>query len=117
MTGVSAVQYFSVPIFEQIGISTSDTLKYQAINSVLALIAQGFCMAFIDKFGRRPTLITGMLVNCVMFLVAAILISKFGTGSGEGLPLFPSSLYLLLLERRGGKRSGHCAPFFCDLIY
>ena len=76
MTGVSAIQYFSVPIFEQIGISTSDTLKYQAINSVLALIAQAFCMAFIDKFGRRPTFITGMLVNCIMFLIAAILISK-----------------------------------------
>ena len=76
MTGVSAIQYFSVPIFEQIGISTSDTLKYQAINSVLALIAQALCMLLIDRIGRRPTLIVGMLVNCIMFLVAAILISK-----------------------------------------
>ena len=32
MTGVSAIQYYSVDIFKQIGISGNDTLKYQAIR-------------------------------------------------------------------------------------
>ncbi|KAK7756032.1 hypothetical protein SLS62_001975 [Diatrype stigma] len=84
MTGVSAIQYFSVSIFEQIGISAEDTLKYQAINAILALIAQAFCMAFIDKFGRRPTLIIGNLVNCVMFLIATVLLAKFPPDTGSG---------------------------------
>ncbi len=78
MTGVSAIQYFSVSIFAQIGISTENTLKYQAINSVLALVAQALCMALIDKFGRRPTLIIGNLVNSLMFLIATILIGERG---------------------------------------
>ncbi|KAH7026420.1 general substrate transporter [Microdochium trichocladiopsis] len=77
MTGVSAIQYFSPTIFKQIGINTDDTLKYQAISSVLALIAQATCMATIDKFGRRWVVINGMLFNGLMFLIATILLAKF----------------------------------------
>lgn len=76
MTGVSAVQYFSVTIFAQIGISANEALKYQAINNILALIAQVLCMFLIDKFGRRPTIIAGNLVNCVMFVIVTILIGE-----------------------------------------
>ncbi|KAI1462783.1 general substrate transporter [Annulohypoxylon moriforme] len=84
MTGVSAIQYFSVSIFAQIGISADDALKYQAINSILALIAQAFCMLLIDKFGRRPTIIAGNLVNCVMFIIATILLAKFPPVTNSG---------------------------------
>ncbi|KAI0811491.1 MFS sugar transporter-like protein [Xylaria sp. FL0064] len=84
LTGVSAIQYFSVPIFAQIGISAENALKYQAINSVLALIAQFACMLTIDKFGRRPVLITGNLVNCLTFIVVAVLLALFPPESGSG---------------------------------
>ena len=76
MTGVSSIQYYSPTIFAQIGISTNDTLKYQAINSVFALIAEALCMAFIDRVGRRWTLIVGNLVNCLTFIIATILLAK-----------------------------------------
>lgn len=39
MTGVSAIQYYSVSLYAQIGIAGDTTLKYQAISSVIALIA------------------------------------------------------------------------------
>lgn len=84
MTGVSAVQYFSVTIFAQIGISANEALKYQAINNILALIAQVLCMFLIDKFGRRPTIIAGNLVNCVMFVIVTILIAMFPPASNSG---------------------------------
>lgn len=84
MTGVSAIQYFSVPIFAQIGIEGDDALKYQAINSILALIAQAACMLTIDRFGRRPVLILGNLVNCVMWIVVAVLLALFPPGSASG---------------------------------
>lgn len=77
MTGVSAIQYFSVNIFKQIGISQENALKYQAINSILALIAQMACLLTIDKFGRRWTLITGNFVNCIMFMIATILLGSY----------------------------------------
>ncbi|KAI0399818.1 MFS sugar transporter-like protein [Xylaria palmicola] len=84
LTGVSAIQYFSVPIFAQIGISAENALKYQAINSVLALVAQFCCMLTIDKFGRRPVLISGNLVNCLTFVVVAVLLALFPPNTNSG---------------------------------
>lgn len=77
MTGVSAIQYFSVTIYAEIGISSQNSLKYQGINSIIALIAQALCIAFIDRFGRRWTLIFGNLGNMVTFIVATALLGKF----------------------------------------
>lgn len=83
MTGVSAIQYYSVTIYGQVGISGQETLKYQAINSILALIAQASCVLFIDKVGRRWSLIGGNLINSLMFMIATILIAQYGTTSGS----------------------------------
>lgn len=47
MTGVSFIQYYAPAIFKQIGISTSTTLLLQAINSIIALIAQFCCIMLI----------------------------------------------------------------------
>lgn len=77
MTGVSAIQYYSVSIYGQIGINAQDSLKYQAINNIIALIAQALCMAFIDRFGRRWPLIYGNLGNCVTFIIATALLAQF----------------------------------------
>lgn len=82
MTGVSAIQYFSVNIYGQVGISGQDTLKYQAINNILALLAQASCVVFIDRFGRRWPLICGNLVNSLMFLIATVLIAMFPPSAG-----------------------------------
>ncbi|KAE8152292.1 general substrate transporter [Aspergillus avenaceus] len=77
MTGVSAIQYYSVDIYKQIGIAGDETLRYQAINSIIALVAQFLCMMFIDRFGRRPSLIFGNLGNCLTFIIATILLARF----------------------------------------
>jgi hypothetical protein len=65
MTGVSAIQYYSPTIYKQIGIGTSQTLKYQAINNIIALVGEACCVLFIDKLGRRRPLIFGNLLNMV----------------------------------------------------
>ncbi|RAH41053.1 sugar porter family MFS transporter [Aspergillus brunneoviolaceus CBS 621.78] len=80
MTGVSAIQYFSTTIFEQIGIAANDTLKYQGISSIIAIIAQFCCMMMIDKTGRRWPQIIGNLFNCLFFVIPTILIAKFPPG-------------------------------------
>lgn len=77
MTGVSAIQYYSVAIYGKIGIAEADTLQYQAISSCLALLAQFLCMMFIDKLGRRWPLILGNLGNMVTFIIATILLARF----------------------------------------
>lgn len=64
-------------IYGQIGIKGDETLRYQAINSVIALVAQFLCILFIDRLGRRRTLITGNLGNMVTFIVACALLARF----------------------------------------
>ncbi|KAK5634632.1 hypothetical protein RRF57_010345 [Xylaria bambusicola] len=76
--------YFFVPIFAQIGISAENALKYQAINSVLAFNAQFACLLTIDRFGRRPVLISGNLVNCLTFIVVAVLLTLFPPNTESG---------------------------------
>ncbi|KAI7624913.1 sugar transporter STL1, partial [Hortaea werneckii] len=85
MTGVSAIQYYSPTIFAQIGIPTGDTLKYQGINSIIALIAQALCIVFIDKLGRRWTMIGGNLGNMVTFIIATALLASFPPGESKNL--------------------------------
>ena len=83
MTGVSAIQYYSPIIYGKMGIAVDDTLKYQGISSIIALIAQFLCMLFIDYTGRRWPLIIGNLGNMVTFVIATILLAKFNPETNE----------------------------------
>lgn len=82
MTGVSAIQYYSVAIYEKIGIAGDETLRYQAISSVIALVAQFLAILFVDKTGRRWPLILGNIGNAITFIIATILLAKFPPGEG-----------------------------------
>ncbi|KAM0551870.1 hypothetical protein ACHAPJ_008206 [Fusarium lateritium] len=84
MTGVSAIQYYSVEIYAKIGIKGDETLRYQMISSVIALVAQFICMVMIDKTGRRWPLIGGNILNCVTFIIATALLANFPPGSENG---------------------------------
>jgi MFS family permease len=70
-------RYYSVTIYGKMGIDGDETLRYQAINSVIALVGQFLCILFIDHFGRRWTLILGNLGNMVTFIIACILLALF----------------------------------------
>jgi MFS family permease len=62
------------------GITGNNTLKYQGISSIIALIAQFCAILFIDRTGRRWPLILGNLGNMVTFIIATILLAKFPPG-------------------------------------
>lgn len=59
------------------GITGDATLRYQAINSVIALLGELCCILFIDRFGRRRPLVFGNLGNMVTFIIACILLKEF----------------------------------------
>lgn len=81
MTGVSAIQYYSISIYRLMGIEGDKTLQYQAISSIIALVAQFLCICFIDRFGRRWPLILGNLGNMVTFIIATIMLALFPPGN------------------------------------
>ncbi|KAL3468794.1 general substrate transporter [Aspergillus californicus] len=77
MTGVSAIQYFSPAIFAQIGISTSKTLLYQGINSIIGEAAQFIFFFLIDRVGRRPLQIWGNIACGIAFTIGASLMAVY----------------------------------------
>ncbi|KAI6843442.1 general substrate transporter [Hortaea werneckii] len=83
MTGVSAIQYFSPQIFAQIGISTSLSLLFQAVNAIVALLGSATCVLAVDRVGRRPLEIYGCAFLCVTFIINAAIIKVFPTTSNN----------------------------------
>lgn len=83
MTGVSAIQYFSPQIFAQIGIPTSKSLLFQAVNAIIAFAGTTVCIMTIDRVGRRPLQICGHLFLCVTFVINAAIIKVFPTTSDD----------------------------------
>lgn len=77
MTGVSAIQYFSPTIYKQVGVGTSDALKYQGIGYAFSIVAQLCTILFVDIIGRRWPLIIGNLVCSVCFIVTAVVMKLF----------------------------------------
>lgn len=74
MTGVSALQYYSprkrsdqpssrarltsrlAEIFSALGFNSTETLRYQSYNSVIALFGEFCTILFVDRVGRRVSL-------------------------------------------------------------
>ncbi|THW56759.1 general substrate transporter [Aureobasidium pullulans] len=83
MTGVSAIQYFSPQIFAQIGIPTSRSLLFQAVNAIIAFAGTTVCILTIDGVGRRPLQIFGHIFLCVTFVINAAIIKVFPTTSNS----------------------------------
>lgn len=83
MTGVSAIQYYSPTIFAQIGISTSLSLLFQAVNAIIAFLGTTVCILAIDSVGRRPLQIYGCLFLCVTFVINAAIIKVFPASSSN----------------------------------
>ncbi|KAI7204655.1 sugar transporter STL1 [Hortaea werneckii] len=88
MTGVSAIQYFTPQIYASLNIGTTESLQYQAVSNVLAIVAQ-FCTAvFIDRIGRRWPLILGNVFNGIFWIILTAVVAVFPSqpeSSQEGL--------------------------------
>lgn len=62
---------------KQIGIDGTDTLRYQAINSIIGLIGELLLMLVVDKIGRRKLVVGGNLAMCLTFIISTILLAEF----------------------------------------
>ncbi|PNH44064.1 hypothetical protein VD0004_g3527 [Verticillium dahliae] len=110
MTGVSAIQYYSLAIYEKIGIAGDDALKYQAISSCIALFAQFLTILFIDKTGRRVPLIGGNLLNAVCFIIATVLLAKYPPLDGASSNIGASWGFIAMTWLYNFSFSATCGP-------
>ncbi len=90
LTGINAIIYYGPRIFESAGFGVADSLDSQVIIGVINVLFTLIALWKIDKFGRRPLLITGvsgMLISlvCIGFF--------FASGMSEGILLL---IFILL---------------------
>ena len=86
--GVNAVLYYGPSIFEQAGLSGSDSLLYQVMVGLVNTFTTVLALLIIDKVGRKKLVyygVSGMIVSLLMIAL------YFSYGAEMGL----SSLFLL----------------------
>ena len=81
LTGVNAVIYYGPVILKQAGIQFGNALQFQIMLGLINLVFTILAMTVIDKLGRRPLLIGGMIMVVITLLMAGFLFS-FGNPNG-----------------------------------
>lgn len=83
ITGINATVAYGPRIFEAMGVTTkTESLLMAMLVQVIALVAVIASMSVVDRWGRRPILLTGiaiMIVSQIMMVIA------FGTQQGDTL--------------------------------
>ncbi|KAJ1959632.1 hypothetical protein GGI12_004240 [Dipsacomyces acuminosporus] len=74
LTGINVIMYFAPKIFEQAGLTgTNASTLAQGINGVVNMLSTIPAILWVDRWGRRRTLIIGSIVCGGSYLVQAII--------------------------------------------
>lgn len=61
VTGQSIIQFYSHPVYQNLGFTVKKTLGFQCAHAGLGLLGSIACFLLIDRVGRRPLAIASML--------------------------------------------------------
>jgi len=78
LTGINSVMYYAPQIFKQAGFSTQSGLLATAINGIVNMVATIPAILYVDRWGRRKTLIAGAVIMGTGMAVVGIMIASFG---------------------------------------
>jgi len=82
LTGVNIIVYYGPTILENAGFKLGSSLQYQVAIGIINLIFTIIALWKIDKWGRRPLLISGM---SFVFISLLIIATQFSLGSTDGI--------------------------------
>jgi sugar porter (SP) family MFS transporter len=78
-TGMNSIMYYAPTIFKQAGIqSTAATLIASGVNGVLNVFATIPAILYIDRLGRRKTMIAGAILMSTCMLLCGIVMGAVG---------------------------------------
>jgi sugar porter (SP) family MFS transporter len=79
LTGINSIMYYAPAIFQQAGLqSTSASLLATGINGVLNMLATIPAILYIDRWGRRWTLISGAAIMGGSMLIIGVIMASVG---------------------------------------
>ncbi len=82
ITGINSVFFYAPMIFEQSGIGTDAAFMQAVLVGIVNLVATVVAILLIDKLGRRPLLITGLVIiaGSMMLLSYSFYMASYGPG-------------------------------------
>ena len=99
ITGINSVFFYAPMIFEQSGIGTDAAFMQAVLVGIVNLVATVVAILLIDKLGRRPLLITGLVIIATSMLLLAY---SFGSAStsptGELVGMNPTLILIGILS-------------------
>lgn len=70
ITGMNAITFYSPIVFEQLGGGTSTALAQTVIVGILSVIATVISLFFIDRIGRRPLFLGGLIIAAICLILS-----------------------------------------------
>jgi SP family arabinose:H+ symporter-like MFS transporter len=93
ITGINSVFFYAPMIFEQSGIGTDASFVQAILVGLINLVFTLLAIAFIDKLGRRPLLIGGMIgIAVCMFILSYSFKSATYTLTPETVAELPAEI-------------------------
>ncbi|KAG7664932.1 uncharacterized protein J8A68_001518 [[Candida] subhashii] len=118
--GINIISYYAPLVFEQAGFNNANALLMTGINAIVYLLSTLIPWFLVDRWGRKPILITGgaamgvclFLIATVMYLdqsytpsLVAILVITYNAGFGYSWGpigfLIPPEVYPLSVRAKG----------------
>ena len=95
ITGINSVFFYAPMIFEQSGIGTDAAFMQAVLVGIVNLVATIVAIALIDRLGRRPLLISGLIIIASSMLLLAYSFSSASYGPGGELIDMNATLVLI----------------------
>ncbi|KAL1922112.1 uncharacterized protein VTP21DRAFT_10754 [Calcarisporiella thermophila] len=78
LTGINSIMYYAPEMFRNIGLQeTSASLLATAINGIINVVFTIPAVLFVDRWGRRATLITGAVMMCLSMSIMGLLLGVY----------------------------------------
>ncbi|KAK2768693.1 hypothetical protein FQN54_000549 [Arachnomyces sp. PD_36] len=78
MTGMNVIMYYITYVFSMAGMSGNTLLVSSSIQFVINVLMTIPALLWVDRWGRRPTLLAGGLLMCTWMFATAGLMAQYG---------------------------------------
>ncbi|MGC1481951.1 MAG: sugar porter family MFS transporter [Chthoniobacterales bacterium] len=87
LVGINVVFYYGEVLWQAAGFSTDDALKINVIGGVINVASTLVAIALVDRWGRKPLLLTGSIGMACTLAILAVIFGTANVGAGGRLDL------------------------------
>ena len=98
LVGINVVFYYGEVLWRAAGFSESDALRINVIGGIINVASTLVAIALVDKWGRKPLLLTGSVGMAGFLGILAVVFGTSAVGTDGNLVLSPSAGWIALVS-------------------